>query len=461
MLPNETRKPEQAARAQAGKQQIIEQFDRRFSPAAIRRRRLNRLLQGNLWLIWIQLLTGAKRVLDLLIAFTLLIGLLPLLLVLFIAARLRGGGVRRLPRLGRWGCVFGEYSFTSGPLRRLPAILNILSGDMSLIGPRAVSPDQMNAVDRAAWRRFDIRPGLICLWWIRKRANIAYGSEFESDAEYMDTHSFWGDIAIGLRAIPAAFYGEGVALAPDRIRLMGIPVDNLTMDEAITEIMRCARSATQTQLCFVNADCVNIAYRDADYRELLTHAGFVLADGIGVKLAGRILNCNIRQNVNGTDLFPLLCGVMEKEGVGLFLLGGKPGVPDDVAKWIARSYPNLRVRGLRHGYFTEAETEAVTRQIRDSGAEILLVAFGVPKQEKWIREHLPATGVKIAMGVGGLFDFYSGRIERAPAWVREIGMEWFFRFVQEPRRMWRRYFVGNFVFLCRVLGRRFLTGEMQ
>jgi N-acetylglucosaminyldiphosphoundecaprenol N-acetyl-beta-D-mannosaminyltransferase len=132
-------------------------------------------------------------------------------------------------------------------------------------------------------------------------------------------------------------------------------------------------------------------------------------------------------------------------------------VPEDVARWIAEHHPATRVLGFHHGFFTAAETDAVLEDIRRSGAVILLVAFGVPKQEKWIRDNLAQTGVSLAMGVGGLFDFYSGRIPRAPVWIREIGMEWLYRFAQEPRRMWRRYFVGNFIFLVRALSERFIA----
>ena len=117
-------------------------------------------------------------------------------------------------------------------------------------------------------------------------------------------------------------------------------------------------------------------------------------------------------------------------------------------------FPELPVRGYHHGYFSPEELPEVIADIKASRAEVLLVAFGVPKQDQWIEEHLGETGALLAMGVGGLFDFYSGRIPRAPAWIREVGMEWFYRFWQEPRRMWRRYFVGNAVFLTRVVRER-------
>jgi N-acetylglucosaminyldiphosphoundecaprenol N-acetyl-beta-D-mannosaminyltransferase len=122
-------------------------------------------------------------------------------------------------------------------------------------------------------------------------------------------------------------------------------------------------------------------------------------------------------------------------------------------------FPDLHFCGDQHGYFAAEELPDVLAKINASGAKILLVALGVPKQERWISDHLQQTGAAVSMGVGGLFDFYSGRIPRAPAWVREIGMEWCFRFWQEPRRMWRRYFVGNFVFLTRVVRERLRTAD--
>jgi N-acetylglucosaminyldiphosphoundecaprenol N-acetyl-beta-D-mannosaminyltransferase len=215
--------------------------------------------------MWIQILSAARRCLDLLVAGALFLLLSPLVCVLYIVCKIRRGGLIRVPKIGRWGCTFNELRFSSGPLRGLPALLNVLSGDLSLIGPRAVSPGEISAEDRKAWRRFNVRPGVICLWWIRQRANIAWGSESDADSEYLDTQSLWSDLAIGLRAIPAAFYGAGVAVAPELVRMMGITFNNVTMEEAIAGILERARTPRPSQLCFVNADCVNIAYNDPDY----------------------------------------------------------------------------------------------------------------------------------------------------------------------------------------------------
>jgi len=147
--------------------------------------------------------------------------------------------------------------------------------------------------------------------------------------------------------------------------------------------------------------------------------------------------------------------------MGIYLLGGKPGVADDAGKWITDRYPNLTLAGTRDGYFTEEEEPAVLEEIAASKAGVVLVALGSPRQDKWIAAHRLQVGPKVLIGVGGLLDFYSGRIPRAPVWVRELGMEWFYRFWQEPGRMWHRYFVGNFEFLYHVLCERMRQRSAQ
>jgi N-acetylglucosaminyldiphosphoundecaprenol N-acetyl-beta-D-mannosaminyltransferase len=329
---------------------------------------------------------------------------------------------------------------------------------MSFIGPRPISLDQVSAADRLASKRFDIRPGLVSLWWLRQRANIAYTSESAIDVEYVDTQSFWGDLGIAARAIPALIAGQGVGRAPDRIGLLGITLDNLTMTEATASIMAMIREQNRRQVCFVNADCVNIAFRDSEYGAVLRRASLVLGDGIGIRIAGALLNKHIRQNVNGTDLLPFLCSSLEQEGHSIYLLGGRPGVAERAADALQQRFPRLQIAGCRHGYFTADREEEVIRAVRESGARVLLVALGAPKQDVWIARHSEELGTCIALGVGGLLDFYSGRIPRAPLWMRELSLEWLFRFAQEPKRLWKRYLIGNWLFLGRVMYER-LTAE--
>lgn len=232
-----------------------------------------------------------------------------------------------------------------------------------------------------------------------------------------------------------------------RIELFGIPLDNLTMVEAVAAVVQRLEGGQPQQICFVNADCANIARRDPRYLEALHRAGLVFADGIGMRLAGAALKTPIRDNVNGTDLFPRLCAALEGTGKGLYLLGARPGVAEGVCDWIASHYPGVHLAGCQHGFFPPEDEPAVIRRIADSGADVLLVAFGAPRQELWIDRHLDELGVRVAAGVGGLFDFYSGRIPRAPRWVRRLGMEWLYRLYQEPGRLWKRYLLGNPVFL--------------
>ena len=241
---------------------------------------------------------------------------------------------------------------------------------------------------------------------------------------------------------------------PRRICLMGIPLDNLTLAEAVGEIVQAMEGDRPRRACFVNADCVNLAFRHADYRETLRTADLAFADGIGMRLAGIVLGRRVRDNVNGTDLFPKLCEALDGRGKRIFLLGSRPGTAEGVAAWMAGRYPGIAMAGCRDGYFPPADEADVIQQVRRSQSDLLLVAFGAPRQDVWVAQHLAELGVKLAVGVGGLLDFFSGQIPRAPLWLRRLGMEWCYRLCQEPRRLGRRYLLGNPVFLARLLRER-------
>jgi N-acetylglucosaminyldiphosphoundecaprenol N-acetyl-beta-D-mannosaminyltransferase len=402
-----------------------------------------------------------KRGFDLTICLVVLSFLSPILVTGYVFS---GFSFNRTRRLGKLLDIFDELSFRTDKglagrilkwlhLARLPVWVNILKGDMSIVGPLPKSPQDFH--DEAWSERWNVRPGLVSLWWIRRRANIDFETEFNADIEYIKTQSFMGDVGICLRAIPAMLYGDRRPITSNNVMILGIRINNLTMAEALDYIMESLNSDEPKQVCFVNADCVNIAYKDPSYLEVLQRSDLCLADGIGLKLAGKILGKEIAQNLCGTDMFPRLCERISGKDTRLFLLGARPEVVEGVVRWISDHYPKVKVCGHQHGYFLTNEESAMIRRIKDSRADLLLVAFGVPKQDSWISQHLQETGVNVAMGVGGLFDFYSGRIPRAPLWMREIGMEWLYRLIQEPGRMWKRYLIGNGLFLWRVLRERF------
>lgn len=237
---------------------------------------------------------------------------------------------------------------------------------------------------------------------------------------------------------------------PAHIEIRGLRLLNVALADAAAAIESAVLRRCTTRIAFVNADCVNIAAKDIHYRRQLQCMDWVFADGIGMRLAGQLLDQPVRDNVNGTDLFPLICKALAAHGRSMYLLGGRPGVAHAAGRWAQTQFPDLRIAGTRDGYFNDADSVRIAAEIRDSGADMLLVAMGVPHQEAWISRYGRATGASVTLGVGGLLDFYSGRIPRAPHWMRRAGLEWTFRLVQEPGRLWRRYLLGNFAFMARI-----------
>jgi len=236
-------------------------------------------------------------------------------------------------------------------------------------------------------------------------------------------------------------------MTENRITLFDIPIDNLTMERAVKKILHCLAGDKVTRIYFVNAHCVNVSRHDDDYRQILQRGDGVFADGVGMRLAARAMRTPLLDNVNGTDLFPRLCPPLRESGFRTYLLGAEPGVAQKMADEIGKKYPGVTICGWHHGYFSPNEEEDVIKKIRTAKTDLLLAALGVPKQEKWLDEHLHETGARVGIAVGGLFDFYSGRIPRAPRWMRRMGLEWLYRLYREPKRLWRRYALGNGYFL--------------
>ncbi len=241
-----------------------------------------------------------------------------------------------------------------------------------------------------------------------------------------------------------------------RVSLFGISIDNLTMAEAVDDVVDRARDGRRTVVSFVNAHCANIAWNDPVYLEALRAGDLTFADGSGMRLAGRLLDRPVQDNVNGTDMFPALVSATAGTGLRLFLLGARPGIADAVADWIRETSPSTVVAGAEHGYHGADGQDALLERIRLARPDILFVAMGVPEQEEWLVEHLEATGATVGIGVGGLFDMVSGRIPRAPTWMRRVGIEWIWRLAKEPGRMWQRYLVGNVVFVVHAMRERLL-----
>jgi len=269
-----------------------------------------------------------------------------------------------------------------------------------------------------------------------------------------------GDAAQGkLMALPvAAARGAAAPRAahPDTLSVLGVPVSDLSMDDAIAyleQILGRQPRSTPHAVFFVNAHTLNLACEDPSFREVLRSAHRVFGDGTGVRWAVRGLHGHrLQANVNGTDVVPLLFSRLAGRGLSYFLLGNTPERIERAAAHARQAFPGWRQAGFHHGYLGEpgsaAHAEAVAK-INASGADMLLVGMGNPKQEQWIARHLPQLEVPLCMGTGGLFDYWVGDLVRAPRWVRRVGFEWLHLVIRQPHKS-RRYFLGNPLFLSRV-----------
>ncbi len=332
------------------------------------------------------------RLFDITIAGALLVALAPMGMVVYFLAGRSLPKLVRIPRIGWRFAPFHELRFSDGVcgagsilrrlrLHRAPILWNVLTGDMAVVGLRPASPGEFDLTDPVARKRFDARPGLVSLWWVRKMGNVAYGHELEADAQFLWRRGFRYNVLLALRALVSLVYGGEAQDPPDTIQIQGIPIRNLTMADAVDQIVGLLDRPGSSQVSFLNAHCANLAHGDPTYKEVLSASTMTLADGSGLKLAGTILRQRVRQNVNGTDLFPRLLEALEGRGSRVFLLGARPGVTEKVREWIEAEYPGVTVAGHRDGYFAPEETDDVVRGIAASGADLLLVALGAPHQD--------------------------------------------------------------------------------
>ena len=239
------------------------------------------------------------------------------------------------------------------------------------------------------------------------------------------------------------------------IEILGVPIARLSIEAALERLVRLHDEAGPSLVAYANAHTLNIASRDPGYREVLRSAAIVFNDGSGVGIAARLWGRPFPANLNGTDLNPRILRLAAERGWPVYLLGARPGVADVAARKATEALPGLEIAGTHSGYFSPLEEPRLVEAIRASGAGLLMVAMGNPLQEQWLARHLAATGARLGIGVGAFFDFTAGSVKRAPAWMSRWGVEWIWRLGQEPRRMWRRYVLGNPIFLARVLRERF------
>ncbi|MFO1207031.1 MAG: WecB/TagA/CpsF family glycosyltransferase [Burkholderiales bacterium] len=242
-----------------------------------------------------------------------------------------------------------------------------------------------------------------------------------------------------------------------RVAVLGCFVDNLSMNETLDAIESFIAEASPHQHVAINVDKLVKARRDPALREIINACHLINVDGMPVVWAARMLGIPLKERVSGVDLFEAVMQRAAQKQWRIYLLGAREEVVSEVHRSYANKYPGLVIAGHRNGYWTANEEPEVVEHIRKAQVDILFVAISSPKKEQFLGRYQQVMKVPFAMGVGGTFDVAAGIVKRAPPWMQRSGLEWFYRFLQEPRRMFRRYFVDDMAFfgmLAAELGRR-------
>jgi N-acetylglucosaminyldiphosphoundecaprenol N-acetyl-beta-D-mannosaminyltransferase len=251
--------------------------------------------------------------------------------------------------------------------------------------------------------------------------------------------------------------------SPSRVNVLGVGVDPVTVGELHAGIKRLLLSGERGTILNVNANCLNLLYEDDALRGFFGDADLVFCDGAGVMLAARLLGGRIPERITYADWAWRLAAFARAEGLSLFLLGAGPGVAQRAARELRGRFPGLDVSGVEHGFFDHTpgspENEAVLRAIDAARPDILIVGMGMPLQERWLMENRHRIDAGVALTGGAVFDYVSGGLRRGPRLLTDNGFEWLARLLLEPRRLWRRYLIGNPLFLLRVIGQRFGRGR--
>lgn len=236
----------------------------------------------------------------------------------------------------------------------------------------------------------------------------------------------------------------------DPCNILGVEIDRLTIAEMLDKVKDFIKEKGEHEIYYVNSDCINRFFLDKKYRLIIKNASLVYPDGMGVVWASRFTQAPLKERVNLGDFLPQLCALCVQEGYSIYILAGVGTVAQEAAKNLRKNFPELNIKGVHHGFFSEKEEDTIIDEINALRPDILLAGMGVPKQEKWLHRNKHRLNVPVLWGVGALFDYYSLRIKRAPVWMRRTGLEWLFRLGLEPSRLWRRYILGNVFFIWRV-----------
>ncbi len=229
------------------------------------------------------------------------------------------------------------------------------------------------------------------------------------------------------------------------VNVLGVAVDKVTFVEALDIAEKLAKTEGTSAIFTPNPEIIMCAKEDGEMRDILNSADLCTADGIGVVYGAKILGDPVPERVAGFDLTCALLERLSKTGEGIYLFGAKPGVAEEAKRRLEERYPGIVISGTRNGYFKEADEAEIVNGINASGAKVLLVCLGAPKQEKWIARHRTALGVNLCLGVGGTLDVLAGTAKRAPEIFIKLNLEWAYRLLKNPSRIGRFAALPKFV----------------
>ncbi|MBN2897452.1 MAG: WecB/TagA/CpsF family glycosyltransferase [Clostridia bacterium] len=231
----------------------------------------------------------------------------------------------------------------------------------------------------------------------------------------------------------------------NEVKILGVKIHKVTMNEAFNVFLNLINMNTCQTIFTPNTEIVMAAQEDKELKTILAKGDLVIPDGIGLIYASSLHHLGLEERVPGVEFMDKILKFCNTTKKSIYILGGKPGVAERAAENILEEYPNIRIKGTQDGYFSEEDDLKIIDGINDARPDILFVALGAPKQEKWISKHKKILNVKVAMGVGGSVDIWAGTAKRAPKFFIALNLEWFYRLLTNPSRIFRMFAIPKFM----------------
>lgn len=248
-----------------------------------------------------------------------------------------------------------------------------------------------------------------------------------------------------------------------RVQIAGVGFDNLDRYELLNQLQDTVIHGNKAQVCFVPTNSIMAARKSTEVARVYEQSDFVICDGVPVRWASILLGNPLKERITGFDFFPLFILQCAEQKASVFFLGAAPGVAEELVRVYAKRFPSLDIRGFycppMASSFSEEENQRMIDVVNTAEPDVLFVSLTAPKQDVWIRTHMNRLHVKVAMGVGAAFNSEIGQIQRAPNWLQSMGLEWFYRFLQEPRRLFYRYFIEAPPFIGLIIRQRLFSKQ--